>query len=99
VSEKAANKITSIRSIVSNAIINSGLLGLVIWWAVRYAGSIRYPDGGGLDAAAVSEMMSSRMVFSWTHGTVIATGLVSGCRSDLSRHPPEDRHTGFTETD
>jgi hypothetical protein len=24
---------------------------LVIWWLVSYAGGMRYPDGGGLDAA------------------------------------------------
>jgi hypothetical protein len=29
----------------------AGVTGLVIWLVVRYAGSIRYPDGGGLDAA------------------------------------------------
>src|SRR5260370_1278423 len=28
-----------------------GLLGLVIWRLVSYAGGMRYPDGGGLDAA------------------------------------------------
>src|SRR6267143_1514146 len=28
-----------------------GLPGLVIWRLVSYAGGMRYPDGGGLDAA------------------------------------------------
>jgi transposase len=29
----------------------AGITGLVIWRVVRYSGGMRYPDGGGLDAA------------------------------------------------